>query len=936
MNFLKKKNKKNETTQFINPNDEETEFEDLKRRSKAYSMIFLAISLLIFGILGLVVVTQMELQPGSQFAEFQEKYPFELNAMEGPELSFNGLSIGMDRVLCYTDLYEWLPFEKEYPFPNLGMLMLFDSHNIEEPLIQRPYDGPIKGVYPISDVNGDGFTDYLVSKATVAPAWSFEGFSFDIDRGVVEARLSETIDEDAYENKLVSGLTLLDINGIDYCNNTILDVAVLSNFTDSKGDLLFLEAESDPNDEYQKFLYITSYLLNGSLIINKSIGEYHGYDDSRRNPIPNIEIYSYNDTNQLLFINRSHFILYNLNSPNLNETLYSRNISDYEGDANRYINYQVIEDLDSDGNKEILLAKYFGGCNSSISLINGSNGEQLYNFSLFALLPDTITSRINTIHITDIGDAYNGRSYILFEYIGNTGLFGDNFYAYEFKFRYTAAYVIQKDRSQMVYVDYIFQQDYIPEEAKTVSINQDLNFDGINEILTMNMIPPTSELSPMRTFRLNIKDIFFQKTFSTINMNDEVGEMIMIKDFNGDGLNDIIANGRTVFSVISSQEPVGMFLSPAFPYGLGIPLFVLLVTIIIIGVLLLVYYGGKFRYSVEPIKENIKNTLKKKKLTIFTLIISIVTIALTFFLFMILLNVFNSTLIAGTWISEIIIYTLLIMIIWFGLLTLTAAIYNFFAPYFAYLFIRLRSVFFKLSKAYINKFYVIDMKQRKNLGTFSKLKRVMVPLLLSLAIGFYLYNYLAPILGYSTSFSTLTPNQFGEFIVGYMILCILPLILSFTVFAFFNAGNYLLDDAGIVYFREPKKYRKPADVEPVSIWAQSLVKGAAGISALITFVEFAITMDVQSAIQSAGQELFLIMLTILVLFWGLPFITGFAYILLAEELMDFSTEFNNKRLYKLMERGGIDATPRKINIDVVKESKETRKTMDTKDKNHSK
>jgi hypothetical protein len=262
------------------------------------------------------------------------------------------------------------------------------------------------------------------------------------------------------------------------------------------------------------------------------------------------------------------------------------------------------------------------------------------------------------------------------------------------------------------------------------------------------------------------------------------------------------------------------------------------------------------------------------------------------------------------------------MVVWFGLLTLRAAIYNLFAPYFAYIFIKLRALFFKVSRAYTNEFYVMDLKERKKLGTFSKLKRVIVPLLLSLAIGFFAYNYLAPFFGYNTTFATFSISEFGSFIVGYMLLCILPLILSFLAFSFFNSGNYLLDDAGIVYYREPKRYRKPADVEPVSIWAQSLVKGAAGISTLITFIEFAITLDVQTMISQSGEGMLLLMVILLIIFWGLPFITGFAYILLAEELMDFSTEYNNKRLYKLMEKGGIDATPRKITIEPSNQTKD--------------
>ncbi len=912
---LKKKNK----NQITNQNqDEETEYEDWKRRSKSYNMIFIAISLLVFGILGMVVVTQMDLQPGSQFSDFEERYPFELKPMPGPALSFSGGSFPLDLVLCHTDTYSWHAWEKEYPLPNLGLLMLFDSKTGEQLGLSRLFDGPIKSVFPIMDMNGDGVTDYLIKKATVAPTWHLREITYDIERAELEPQLEEIVDEDAYVNKIINGLTLADINGINYSNFSIVDVVSLNNFTDSKGDLIFLEVRPHPVHENEYSLYLTTYFINGTNVINKSIGSYSSWGDPDTATLPKIEFFKCNGSNQLLFVNQSNFILYNLSSSNFNDILFNQSISDWN-ENNRFINYQVIKDLDSDGNKEIVLIKYNGNCSNQVLLINGSTGQKLFDFEIYALFPASLRPRIDNLFVKEIGNYHDGRTYILIEYFGRTQLSGIDYF--ELKFRFTTGYMIGKSHSTFIYVDYLISQDWVNEEQQTTVLDQDLNFDGVNEIITINEIPPTSMLSPMQTYRINIKDIFFGKTFSTLNINFEVRSLQVIKDFDGDGIVDLLARGSQSFSIISSQEPVGMFLSPAFPYNLGIPLFILLVSIIIIGIILLIYYGGKFRYTVEPIKENLRALAKKKKMTIFTIILSLITISFTFFLFMTMLNVFNSTLVAGSWITDIIIYVLLIMVFWFGLLTFTAAIYNLFAPYFAYLFIKLRALFFKVSRAYTNEFYVLDLKERKNLGTFSKLKRVIVPLLLSLAIGFYAYNYLAPFLGYNTTFTSISVNEFGSFIVGYMLLCILPLILSFLAFSFFNSGNYLLDDAGIVYYREPKRYRKPADVEPVSIWAQSLVKGAAGISALITFIEFALTLDVQTMVSQSGEGMILLMVLLLIIFWGLPFITGFAYVLLAEELMDFSTEYNNRRLYKLMEKGGIDPTLRKITIEASKEVK---------------
>jgi len=48
------------------------------------------------------------------------------------------------------------------------------------------------------------------------------------------------------------------------------------------------------------------------------------------------------------------------------------------------------------------------------------------------------------------------------------------------------------------------------------------------------------------------------------------------------------------------------------------------------------------------------------------------------------------------------------------------------------------------------------------------------------------------------------------------------------------------------------------------------------------------------------------------MFSGIPFFTGFSYILLAGEIIEFSAEENIKKLYKIMEIKGYDTTPRKI------------------------
>jgi len=206
------------------------------------------------------------------------------------------------------------------------------------------------------------------------------------------------------------------------------------------------------------------------------------------------------------------------------------------------------------------------------------------------------------------------------------------------------------------------------------------------------------------------------------------------------------------------------------------------------------------------------------------------------------------------------------------------------------------------------------MKDRKEIGTVIQLKRILLPLLLSIAIGFYTYGLLTPILGYPNDFEVFGSTEFFQFMNGYMLCCIFPMILTFLVFSFFISGNFLLDDAGVVYFRQSKKYRQPGDIEPISIWSQSIVKGMAGISAILTLIDFLTKVDLSGFFEDTENPTGLIFgfFIIMVFFVGIPFLTAFSYILLAEEVMEFSMDFNMQKLYSLMEKKGYDTTPRDI------------------------
>ncbi|MFX0019216.1 MAG: hypothetical protein ACFFAF_10875, partial [Candidatus Hermodarchaeota archaeon] len=404
--------------------------------------------------------------------------------------------------------------------------------------------------------------------------------------------------------------------------------------------------------------------------------------------------------------------------------------------------------------------------------------------------------------------------------------------------------------------------------------------------------------------RYRLINFITHEDLQILNTEYHSSSVITIDDFDGDGKKDYVLSGDDRVVALSSRKEMGLWLSPLFPMGL--PLFIILSILLVLGIVIAAVWGKRLSYQRKNIKQH--------KLTVYVNAIAIILISLFFVLFLILMNIFNNTLISGSNNTEIIITFLIVIIVWYGALPLTAALYNRFAPQFAFIFVKLRSLFFKISRSYQHDILVLDMEDRKEIGLTIQVKRLILPLLLSIAVGFYAYNTLAPILGLPQTFEVFGSTEFFDFIRGYMLCCVLPMILSFLLFAFFISGNFLLDDAGVVYFRQNKKYRQPGDIEPISIWAQSIIKGIAGVSALITFTSFLTTIDFSGFFGEEG-DLFMFffgILVVVVMFGGIPFLTGFSYTLLAGEIMELTNEKNVSKLYKLMEKDGYDIKPRKI------------------------
>ncbi|MBN1214146.1 MAG: hypothetical protein JXA99_01765 [Candidatus Lokiarchaeota archaeon] len=847
-------------------------FKNRKNKIEPVNLLLLGVSLLIFGGLGIIFMTQMEVQTGWVWQDMENEYPIKVTNLQTDDIDNDGIN----DIIAYINIKQ---FDKDheneilYDTPKFGGVIAFNAKNGEK-LWQQTFDNPVEKVFPIMDINSDNIIDYFVSVSPVDENWDESNPNF--KRPIIYF--------DQFINFIILGNDGSNATGYNnFTTNPIADLVSLDDPYDAIDDLFCLELWNTTSIYDQFKVNLTSYTIDGNKNYNEYTGSTMSFDDiyKEEGVFPDIFLYNHQGEEQLFFIDRSNFKLLDVENLNISNPIYSNSLED------NILSIDIIKDLNFDGNSEIAIITKNDTSLATLHIFNGSNGGLLNYYSIIT------TNQFETIKIKELGNEISNDETFL------AVINEDHLEMEDSDIEEIALYRINISTCNLVW------GTEKSERSSIFLLNEDLDGDLLDEIIIIDIIRPFGSIDNIR--RIIIRSTTSNKNLAIINTNMDSEYFKTINDFNGDGKNDLLITGWQNFYIITSQDPIDLWLSPDIL--LSIPFFIILIACLIIGFIFLIPNIKKLHIRREEIKQNIR----RRRLAIIVNIISIALMTITFLLFLMQLNVFNLTLIMGNNMTSITIVFILVSIIWYGMLPLTAAIFNQFSHRFAFFFIRVRNFFFKISKKYNNEIIILDMGNRKELGVILKIKRIILPLLLSIAVGFYSYNTLAPIMGYNTNFESFGGTQFLNFIVGYNVLCMLPMILSFVIFSFFIAGNYLLDDAGVVFFRQPKKHRAPGDVESISVWSQSMIKGIAGISALFTFITFLSHIDFSGFFQ--GDSVFFIIFgafMVIVVFWGTPFFTSFSYILFAEEIMEFSRNDNIKKLYKKMEDHGYNTTPRKL------------------------
>lgn len=853
--------------------------------SRPLNLVLLAISFIVFSVLGIVFMTQMELQPGWAWEEIRDIYPLATETFQTDDVNKNG----RNDIIAYSYIRGTDDPER---YPNIKYGGVYCLEGVTGKLLwKKEYNGPVKKVFPIMDVNSDGTIDYFVSKGSIEP-------EMQESKGQYNPKTIPNMNT----NHLLNGTDGKVLKGyeFDFTNFYVHDLVVIDDVVgDDHEDLILIEAKEyevyntfDERWDIQDEFNITSYFMNGTKTNSIYVSNRSIWSQSKT---PSLELLNEDGQPVALFIDERSLILLNTSETNFLDPIYNLPLTEH------IIEYEIIKDINSDSISEIL----FLYRNGTMILMDGFSGAILKQFNI-----DELVS-IYSIHEVDLNVIQSNEIGVIY---------------FLLNIRFKSAEFSPEEQLTGVYrIGPIFEEIWKKtkvggdHEDRVFVLNEDLNGDSIEELIYYKRFRPILGFNEVGRF--TIIDTVTEKEISVINTDFQPDSLITVIDFDGDGKKDYVISGDDRVVTISTRDPKGLWISPVFP--LGLPLFIVLIILLIAGIVMIILKGKHLNYKRSNIKEH--------KLTVAVNVLAIALITMTFLLFLILMNIFNNTLILGTNNTNIVIVFLIVIITWYGALPLTAALYNRLAPQFAYIFIKLRDLFFKVSRGYRNEIFILDMKEKKDIGLVIQLKRLILPLLLSISVGFYSYDALSEFLGYPKKFETFGGTEFFNFMMGYMLCCVLPMILSFLLFSFFIAGNFLLDDAGVVYYREHLKYRQPADIEPVSIWAQSIVKGIAGLSAILTFSTFLTTVDF-SGFFGEGEPFMMVfgVLIIVVLFGGIPFLTAFSYVLLAGEIMEMCVDSNTQKLYKKMKKNGYNTEPRDITNIYLKGSKSSEsKTPET-------
>jgi len=243
----------------------------------------------------------------------------------------------------------------------------------------------------------------------------------------------------------------------------------------------------------------------------------------------------------------------------------------------------------------------------------------------------------------------------------------------------------------------------------------------------------------------------------------------------------------------------------------------------------------------------------------------------------------------------------------FSSLPFISILYNQFATQSAIIYIKIQSFFYKvLMKGRKNyKVVVLKMNYAKGCSSVTILSRSLMPILISLTVGLWIYQAFSSEL-FLTSEGALNMSFIGDFETYAGI----AFILIYIGLMFIIPGGWLLDDCGVVYFDEPVKDHHPGDISKISSWLLNWLKGLFGITAFLNYYMLFknFSFNIGGVVNDVLGAVFMLIFVIGIMLIASPILYGLLTMLLSNSSMIQDLEYNKRTLFDKMQKQGLDTT----------------------------
>ncbi|MHA1849081.1 MAG: hypothetical protein ACTSXU_15665 [Promethearchaeota archaeon] len=306
-----------------------------------------------------------------------------------------------------------------------------------------------------------------------------------------------------------------------------------------------------------------------------------------------------------------------------------------------------------------------------------------------------------------------------------------------------------------------------------------------------------------------------------------------------------------------------------------------------------------------------KNTTKGLRSISFIMLTIILFATILFITYVIILNTNITIYNSGDFIGIRNAYITITITI--ASVPLISVLYDMYAPSSAMLYVKIQqffyNTFYKKKKDY--KILILDMNHyAEKFSPVLVLTRSLFPIFISLTLGLTIFQ----------SFSTQQIQTTGSdqmnilWLAEFEFFGGIVFILSYFFLIFIAPGAWLLDDAGVVYFEEPKDLHHPGDIDKISDWLQKFLKGIFGFTALLNYYRLFANFNILAMAQNESNPImgFFQIFMIIILVILSPILYGMLVMFTSNADMIDDIEYNSQRLYNKLKKAGHDITPRRL------------------------